>query len=311
MSYRDARDLNEFWQTHSEHTAGFILAVLSRTEGATYRKAGAKKIISEKGDSCGMLSGGCLEAAIVRDALKFLNENGESEICFDTSHESDRLLGYQKGCRGKIWVRFEKLARHTVEQSEMLFAELRNTRRLIIFGCGPDATPVSELLGFMGLPHVMIDHRKDLLLAENFKAADELIYGPPTSTAKYVKDGDAVLLMSHNYEADLNILKDLAAKNLSYVGVLGPRQRFDQLCADLEVFFAVKWPEKLQAVTHAPVGIKMRCQDPHDIALAIVTEIAIEQIFTNEPAGKPSEVSGEIPPSTAAHQQESFSHATP
>jgi len=283
MSYRESHDLLFFWQQKSVSASSFVLATLARTEGATYRKAGAKKIIAADGAARGLLSGGCLEGAITKAALEFLEGTGAGEVCFDTSHESDRLLGYQKGCRGKIWVSFSKLEAHTTARAQEIFAELFQQRRSVVYGAGPDALPMSELLTVMRWPHIVVDHRKDLLVPENFSGARELIYEAPTTSARHARPGDAVLLMSHNYEADLNILKDLALKSqataVSYLGILGPPSRFQQLRADLKAFFGVQWPPHLEAVTHAPVGLNLGCNDPHDIALSVIAELLQERIF--------------------------------
>ncbi len=293
MSLRDSKDLVEFWRAESRllrppsapealapaTTAPFILAEIISTEGATYRKAGAKKIIAASGAAKGLLSGGCLEGAIVQEALKFLNDGGASIVLFDTSNESDRLLGFQKGCHGKISVAYSKLPFYEDAEARKIFKDLQGSRRLVIFGCGPDAAPLSELLGQMGYPHILIDHRRDFALKENFTSALAVMHEAPGTSARHVQNDDAVLLMSHNFEADLHIMVGLADKKLSYIGFLGPRERYRQLISDLPAFMNQAWPERHAAVSHAPVGIKMPCRDPHDIALAIVAELTTLDIF--------------------------------
>src|SRR5882757_4420486 len=119
---RETRDLVEFWEKKSvglerSSPARFVLATLSVTEGSTFRKTGAQKLIAADGEAMGLLSGGCLEGEIVDRALEFLelrriDPEGAltSEHIFDTSNESDRLFGYQKGCRGKITIQFSEVS---------------------------------------------------------------------------------------------------------------------------------------------------------------------------------------------------------
>ena len=46
-----------------------VLATVIATEGSTYRKPGAMMLIAEDGEFTGLISGGCLENDLVRQAL--------------------------------------------------------------------------------------------------------------------------------------------------------------------------------------------------------------------------------------------------
>ncbi len=44
------------------------LVTLVRVEGSSYRRPGARMLITDEGEYAGMISGGCLEAEVVRKA---------------------------------------------------------------------------------------------------------------------------------------------------------------------------------------------------------------------------------------------------
>ena len=61
---RERRQIVELW----ERGDAVALATLVRVEGSSYRRTGARLLIAANGDYAGSISGGCLEAEIVRKA---------------------------------------------------------------------------------------------------------------------------------------------------------------------------------------------------------------------------------------------------
>jgi xanthine dehydrogenase accessory factor len=49
-----------------------VLGTLVRTSGSTYRRAGARLLVTSGGVPIGLLSGGCLEPQIAKTALEVL-----------------------------------------------------------------------------------------------------------------------------------------------------------------------------------------------------------------------------------------------
>lgn len=82
----------------------FALALVTDTEGSTYRKPGALALVADDGERFGAISGGCLEPALdqlARDALA----SGRVEVAlFDTRGDDDLLFGSGSGCRGRMRV---------------------------------------------------------------------------------------------------------------------------------------------------------------------------------------------------------------
>ncbi|WP_421876859.1 XdhC family protein [Marinoscillum sp.] len=86
-----------------------VLATVVHVEGSSYRKAGARMLIDEYGQMTGAISGGCLEGDALRKALHALHQRKNKLITYDTSDESDAVIGAQLGCNGVIEVLFEPI----------------------------------------------------------------------------------------------------------------------------------------------------------------------------------------------------------
>jgi xanthine/CO dehydrogenase XdhC/CoxF family maturation factor len=98
-------ELCRFFKTSGKE-AGFVLATVLRTEGSTYRKAGATALIDAGGRASGMLSGGCLEADLHERAVRALARGRSERIWYDTRASQDPVWGIGSGCEGAmdIWL---------------------------------------------------------------------------------------------------------------------------------------------------------------------------------------------------------------
>lgn len=88
---------------------GCVLATVVHVEGSSYRRAGARMLVDEKGVMTGAISGGCLEGDALRKALHALHQDRNKLITYDTSDEDDAVIGAQLGCNGIIQVLFEPI----------------------------------------------------------------------------------------------------------------------------------------------------------------------------------------------------------
>lgn len=83
-----------------------VLATLIHTEGSTYRKAGARILISADGATSGILSGGCLESDLRERAVRVLALGQPELAIFDSRISDDPVWGMGLGCEGAnhIWL---------------------------------------------------------------------------------------------------------------------------------------------------------------------------------------------------------------
>ncbi len=78
------------------------LATVVRVEGSSYRRAGARMLISDSGEWVGGISGGCLEGDALKRARFAIAQNKASVVTYDTSEDDPYQIGVGLGCNGII-----------------------------------------------------------------------------------------------------------------------------------------------------------------------------------------------------------------
>lgn len=85
-----------------------VLATVVKVEGSSYRRAGARMLVTEDGETTGAISGGCLEGDALRKARFAMFEQKNKMEIYDTTDE-DNKLGVQLGCNGIVYILFEPI----------------------------------------------------------------------------------------------------------------------------------------------------------------------------------------------------------
>jgi xanthine dehydrogenase accessory factor len=145
---------------------------------------------------------------------------------------------------------------------------------LTIFGAGDDAKPLCTWAKELGWVVTVADPRPAFATPERFPAADAFVVAPADQLVDRVAPGPDTLavVMTHHYVHDVPLLRNLLARPLAYVGLLGPRKRAEKILSDLAAAGAVVTPAQ-RARLHAPVGLDLGADAPEQVALAIVAEI--------------------------------------
>ena len=79
--------------------------------------------------------------------------------------------------------------------------------------------------------------------------------------------------MTHNYNYDLAVLRLLLEKvDISYIGVLGPKKKYDRMLTELKTGGIDLTDEHLNQI-YAPVGLEIGAETPAEIGLSILSEI--------------------------------------
>ena len=137
---------------------------------------------------------------------------------------------------------------------------------LTVFGAGHDAIPLVAIAKELGWHVTVADGRPSYLKAQRFPSADCLLPLHRDDSAMTLEPGSAVVLMTHNYPQDRELLRQLLAVESAYLGVLGPRKRTERLLA--EIGASMRMDD-----LHAPAGLDIGADTPQAIALSIVAEI--------------------------------------
>ncbi len=142
---------------------------------------------------------------------------------------------------------------------------------LFVIGTRHDALPLVTLSRTMGLRVTVADACGSASTRARFADADRLLFGAPEEIARAVDAHlrAAVIVMTHDYERDRDYLAAIVGTRARYIGVLGPRARTARMLADAQV----KLTDDILARLHAPVGLDIGAETPHEIALAILAEM--------------------------------------
>jgi xanthine/CO dehydrogenase XdhC/CoxF family maturation factor len=141
---------------------------------------------------------------------------------------------------------------------------------LVVCGAGPDAEPLVAAALRQGWSVDVADPRRSFLRAERFAGAG-LHDTEPGEVAEATAAGEwtAVVIMSHDYLRDAAFLRGFLGRRVTYLGVLGPRDRTDRLISELDPAPA---PDDL-AVLHAPAGLDIGADGAEQVAASIIAEI--------------------------------------
>ncbi len=86
-----------------------VLATVVGVLGSAYRGVGARRLIHPDGQAIGLVSGGCLEADIARQAWRLTAEGKAALIRYDST-DPDGEWTFGLGCRGTIDILLERVA---------------------------------------------------------------------------------------------------------------------------------------------------------------------------------------------------------
>jgi len=151
---------------------------------------------------------------------------------------------------------------------------IRPAVRLVVCGAGHDAIPVVNVASMLGWRVVVVDQRERYLTHERFSGAREFIKAEPIEAAARVPIDSRtyVVVMTHNYLHDRDLLRGFLNTDAPYVGMLGPRMRTEKMISELQGL-GVPVTDRDRGRIFGPVGLDLGGDGPEEIAMAVVGEI--------------------------------------
>ena len=140
---------------------------------------------------------------------------------------------------------------------EMFIERIVAPQRLFVLGAGDDAKPLVGMAGLLGWSVTVMDGRGQLAHAERFPEAERVEAISSASVAgAAIRSGDAVVLMTHSYEQDRELLAAVLPKRPRYFGLLGARHRSSLLVSEAAAMLG--WPvDACCELIYAPVGLDL------------------------------------------------------
>src|ERR1700759_1320966 len=92
------------WRAAKARQEGVCLATVVRVEGSSYRKPGARMLLTRSGQRAGTISGGCLEAEVMKKAWWLISENSSTIQSYSSFFDNDSPVPYGLGCGGTVHI---------------------------------------------------------------------------------------------------------------------------------------------------------------------------------------------------------------
>jgi len=152
---------------------------------------------------------------------------------------------------------------------------------VIIIGAGNDVIPLVDMADILGWETTVIDGRANYAKKERFASACQVLVSKPEQILDQIEidERTVFLLMTHNYNYDKAMLKQLLQKNVTYIGMLGPKKKRERILDEFKDEGLV-FTEQQLSVLHSPVGLDIGAETSEEIALSILAEI--KAMFANK-----------------------------
>jgi xanthine dehydrogenase accessory factor len=316
-----------------------VLVTLVRAEGSSYRRPGARLLLSAHGDYAGTISGGCLETEILRKAT-WLVRDGALVERYSTMFDDTAEVPFGLGCGGVVDLLLEPaetpecrallaalettitgdeaavltwlphkgraLARAVLTENgdfsfasegltaselvgaraqvlkqgeiegvskEVFVERIAAPQHLYVLGAGDDAKPLVSMGAFLGWSVTVMDGRVQLARCDRFPEAERVVAVSSTlAEMAQIRPKDAVVLMTHSYEQDRELLAAILPLRPRYLGLLGARHRTSLLVSEVAAKLGRTVAECCEQI-YAPVGLDLGGDGPEAIALAVIAEV--------------------------------------
>ena len=156
---------------------------------------------------------------------------------------------------------------------------------LVVIGAGNDVVPLISMAETLGWQTTVIDGRHTHAKPERFSGSCQVVVSKPEKALEqFTIDGQtAIVLMTHNYNYDLAMLRALSQANAPYIGSLGPKKKLNRMLEQLREEGLVV-TESLLSTLHGPTGLDIGAETPEEIALSVLAEI--KAVFSKRPSGQ-------------------------
>jgi len=155
---------------------------------------------------------------------------------------------------------------------EMFLDLIEAPPKMIIFGAGHIALPLSQIGKTVGFRIVVVDDREEFASRDRFPEADEVkVLDFDKSADRLNIDSTTYLvLITRGHKHDEIILRSKACEKAAYIGMIGSKRR---AAAVLNSLKKDGYSQKFIDRIHTPIGVRIGSQTPEEIALSIAAEV--------------------------------------
>jgi xanthine/CO dehydrogenase XdhC/CoxF family maturation factor len=145
---------------------------------------------------------------------------------------------------------------------------------LVVVGAGNDAIPMMRIADTVGWDVRVVDGRNTHAKPERFASACQILVSKPEKVLEQLPmdDQTVFVMMTHNYNYDLAMLKALLPMDIPYIGMLGPKKKLDRMMDELRDE-GMEITDEMMDKVYGPVGLEIGAETAEEIALSIIAEI--------------------------------------
>ncbi|MCF6288200.1 MAG: XdhC family protein [Proteobacteria bacterium] len=283
------------------------LLTVADSQGSAPGRRGYKMLVAKNGELFGSIGGGVMEYNMVEKAKQLLVDGIIQQHCLTQDHRINSKASSGMICSGSQIIVFNHLTTDdlmlvsactkttvmlefsgkgiksiSLDEQEYFtskFADiwsytqlLNNPPRVHLFGAGHVSVPTSALLTKLGFNVYLYDNRQNINTynANQHVLQKKIISYDRVATIIDIEENDYIILMTHKFIEDKLLLSQLIKHSFKYLGVLGSKNKIQQMFTDL---LAQSYTQESLDKIHAPIGIDINSQSPDEIAVSIVAEI--------------------------------------
>lgn len=183
---------------------------------------------------------------------------------------------------------------HSSEEVHNAFIEIITPPpTLVLVGAGNDSQVLSRMAEVLGWDIIVADGRPTHANKKRFNSCEVVVTNPGEILDNVdINENTVFVLMTHNYNYDLSVLKLLLDKEVvPYIGILGPNKKYQRMLDDLEEEGIILSDEQAARI-YAPVGLQLGAETPAEIGLSILSEI--QAVMTDSNVRSLRELEGSI-----------------
>ena len=285
-----------FLQSRQSAGQRCVLVTVLSVEGSSMRNPGTHMGVAQDGSFAGSLSGGCIENAVVAEALEVLAEGTPREVRFGAGSP---YVDIQLPCGGGLDIHFQPLAGPALVDACVAATQARAPfsiaigdagatflegwhsgegvfghwpqPRLLVIGHGAGVEALAKLAQAMELESLVLT--PDPRLLEAFADRDPAATALERTSDTHLLQSDpwtAMIFLFHDHDWEVQLMARALELPHFYLGAMGSRKAHAARC---EALAARGVSAEALASINAPIGLFHSSRDPQSLALSALGEI--------------------------------------
>ena len=287
-----------------------ILLLVVSHKGSSPGKQGFKMMVSEDGYIYGSIGGGRTEFELVEEARRLFFKDKispffQNQIHRDEDEESSGMI-----CSGEQLVLFYPVKAEHIEIIESIInnksgilsiknnsfnlniqdnldtdfhfqknesvweykEKIDRKSHLYIIGGGHVGLATAKLFSMLDFHITIFESRTGINTFNENNYADEKFIIDYKDISDLIPESEKtyILILTHGYNTDRDILGKLLKKKYGYIGMLGSKSKVKQTFKTLQ---KLGYPAEMLSKVDAPIGIPIGSKTPEEIAVSIAAKI--------------------------------------